>query len=144
MPKRLIPDINVLLSGVTSERGPARELYLAAGRFDVIFVLCPEHFTELRRVLAYPQVLTLGQGITPADAFGLAIELVTMGEMFQRPLRQFDWPSCPDPKDWYLLNLLMTADADGIVTKDKHLLHLHNTLNLPIHTPKQLVQMGIF
>jgi len=139
---RLIPDVNVLLSGITSRHGPARDLYLAAKRFDVMFVLCPQHFEELQRVLTYPQVLALGGGISPSDAFGLAFELLQMSE-FVQSVKTYDWPSCPDPKDWYLLSLLMTADAAAIVTKDKHLLRLKESLGLPVYEPKELVQFGI-
>lgn len=139
---RLIPDVNVLLSGISSRYGPARDLYLAAKRFDAVFVLCPQHFEELQRVLTYSQVLALGGGITPSDAFGLAFELLQMSEFVQL-VRAYDWPSCPDPKDWYLLSLLMTADADAIVTKDKHLLRLNFDLGLPVYEPKELLQFGI-
>ncbi|WP_264777206.1 PIN domain-containing protein [Deinococcus aetherius] len=112
---RLIPDVNVLLSGVTSERGPARTLYLSARRFEVTFVLSEGHFQELRRVLTYPDVLRLGRGITASDAFGLAVELYEGAEVVRR-VERFDWPSCPDPKDWYLLDLFVAAQPDALVT----------------------------
>lgn len=141
-PFRLIPDVNVLLSGATSERGPARALYLAARRFEVTFVLGEGHFRELRRVLAYPSVLRLGRGITPADAFGLAIELYDSAEVVRR-VERFDWPSCPDPKDWYLLDLFVTAQPGAVVTRDKHLLRLRTTLGLPIFEPRDLLRLGV-
>ena len=139
---RLIPDVNVLLSGLTSERGPARDLYQAALRFDVTLVLSRDHFAELRRVLTYPSVLKLGRGIAPADAFELAMDLYEVAEI-ARPERRLDWPSCPDQKDWYLLDLYMTAGPDAIVTKDKHLLRLRDELGLPVYEPRELVRLGI-
>lgn len=139
---RVIPDVNVLLSGATSPRGPARELFLAAKRFDVVFVLGEEHFVELRRVLTYQNVLSLGGGLTAAEAFGLAYDLLQVAEVVRR-VRSFDWPSCPDPKDWYLLDLLMASEAEALVTKDKHLLRLHDKLGLPVYEPKELVALGI-
>lgn len=138
---RLIPDIHILLSGLTSDRGPAHDLFQTAQRFDVIFVLAEEHFVELERVLTYPQVLALGTGITPAAAFGLATALHRMAEVL-RPLECYDWPSCPDPKDWYLLDLLMASEADGIVSRDSHLLTLRTTLKLPVYEPRDLVRLG--
>ncbi|WP_102126041.1 putative toxin-antitoxin system toxin component, PIN family [Deinococcus planocerae] len=139
---RVIPDVNVILSGATSPRGPARDLLLAAKRFDVVFVLGEEHFVELRRVLTYQNVLSLGGGLTAAEAFGLAYDLLQVAEVVQR-VQSFDWPSCPDPKDWYLLNLLMTSEAEALVTKDKHLLRMHDKLGLPVYEPKELVRLGV-
>jgi putative PIN family toxin of toxin-antitoxin system len=139
---RLIPDINVLLSGLTGSVGPARELYLAALRFEVMFVLADEHFAELQRVLTYPQVLALGGGISAADAFGLSTDLHRIAQVVS-PLQRYDWPSCPDPKDWYLLDLLMTSDADAIVSKDSHLLKVKKKLGVPVYEPKDLKRLGI-
>lgn len=139
---RVIRDVNVLLSGATSPRGPARELFLAARRFDVVFVLGEEHFVELRRVLTYQHGLSLGGGLTAAEAFGLAYDLLQVAEVVRR-VQSFDWPSCPDSKDWYLLDLLMASEADALVTKDKHLLRLHDKLGLPVHEPRDLVRLGM-
>ncbi|SMB81273.1 putative toxin-antitoxin system toxin component, PIN family [Deinococcus hopiensis] len=139
---RLVPDINVLLSGLTSRTGPARELFLAAQRFDVLFVLADEHFAELQRVLTYPQVLALGGGISAAEAFGLATHLYRVAQVVS-PLQRHDWPSCPDPRDWYLLDLLMTSGADAIVSKDAHLLQVNRKLGVPVYEPKELVRLGI-
>ncbi len=133
---RLIPDINILISGVTSTKGPPFDLLEAAKRFDLIFVLCEQHFNEMTHVLEYPQVLALGERkITPSIAFGLAAELHRISEYFGR-LERSAWPSCADPQDWYLLDLLMTSQADGIITRDRHLLKAGEVLNLPIFPPK--------
>lgn len=137
---RLIPDINVLLSGLTSRVGPARELYVAAQRFDVILVLAEEHFGELQRVLTYPQVLAIGGCISPSDAFGLATDLHRIAEMVS-PLRRQDWPSCADMQDWYLLDLLMTSGADAIVSKNGHLLQVKKDFGIPVYEPKQLKRL---
>ncbi len=137
-PLRVIPDINVLLSGVTSAKGPAKELYQAARRFEVQFVLAEEHLEELARVLSYPVVLRLGGGISPADAFALAVDLHRMTEIVHLSTRH-DWPSCPDPKDWYLLDLYVQAQADAIVSKDRHLLNAGRVLGLPVVEPKAVM-----
>ncbi|GMA16454.1 putative toxin-antitoxin system toxin component, PIN family [Deinococcus metallilatus] len=140
---RLVPDVNVLLSGLTSLHGPAVDLYQAARRFEVVFVLSETHFTELAEVLTYPAVLGMGGGvITPSFAFRTAGELHRIGEYYEQ-VEQLDWPSCPDPKDWYLLDLLVASGANGIVTKDKHLLRLRNRLNIPVFEPKELVRLGV-
>lgn len=128
---------------MTSRRGPAFDLYQAARRFNVIFVLSEGHFAELAEVLTYRAVLGMGGGvITPSFAFRAAAELHRIGEYHER-VEGLDWPSCPDPKDWFLLDLLVAANAEGIVTKDKHLLRLRAALHLPVFEPKDLVRLGV-
>ncbi len=140
---RLIPDVNVLLSSLTSRRGPSFDLLQAARRFDVVLVLAEIHFIELAEVLTYPQVLALGgHALTPSRAFWAAFELRRIGEYVEQVPR-LDWPSCPDREDWYLLDLLTATDADGLVTKDKHLLRLHGQLGLPVYEPRELVRLSI-
>lgn len=140
---RLVVDIQVLLSGVTGSKGPSFELWQAARRFDVVLVLCEGHFSELAQVLTYPQVLALGDGaLTPSLSFQFAAQLFQVGEYYAH-VQPNAWPSCPDPKDWYLLDLLMQAAADGLITKDRHLLRLADRLGLPVMEPKALLRLGL-
>ena len=140
---RLVVDIQVLLSGVTSSKGPSFDLWQAARRFDVVLVLCEGHFLELARVLTYPQVLALGNGaLTPSVSFQFAAQLFHVGEYYAH-VPSTAWPSCPDPKDWYLLDLLMLSKADGLISKDEHLLGLAGRLGLPMMAPKELVRLGL-
>lgn len=141
-PLRIVPDIQVLLSGLTSQVGPSFDLLQAARRFDVILVLSEEHFLELATVLGYPAVLRLGAGVfTPSFAFRTATELHRIAEFHERVPR-LDWPSCPDPKDWYLLDLLVASGAEGLVSKDKHLLRMADRVKVPVITPGELKAMG--
>lgn len=143
MPLRLVPDIQVLLSGITSRRGASYDLYQAARRFEVIFVLSEQHFSEIAQVLTYDKVLRLGNGVlTPSYAFGIARELHRIAELHD-PVPTLEWPSCPDPKDWYLLDLLLASEADGIISKDKHLLGAAEKVGLPVLTPAELWTRGI-
>ncbi|MCD0168149.1 hypothetical protein [Deinococcus sp. 23YEL01] len=52
-------------------------------------------------------------------------------------------PSCPDPKDWYLLDLLITSEADAIVSKDAHLGQMRTKLGVPVYEPKELIRLGL-
>lgn len=138
-----MPDIQVLLSGVTQRVGPAHDLWQAARRFEVVLVLGEQHFAELMWVLTYPQVLALGGGtLTPSVSFGFATQLFQIGE-YHGSVAASEWPSCPDPKDWYLLDLLMASGADALISKDRHLLRLHASLGLPVFEPKVLIQRGL-
>lgn len=98
---------------------------------------------ELVRVLTYPQVLALGGGtLTPSVSFQFATQLFQIGEYYAS-VAASDWPSCPDPKDWYLLDLLMASGADALISKDKHLLRLRKSLGLPVFEPKLLTNLGL-
>lgn len=55
-----------------------------------------------------------------ARAFEVALDLGYNGEMYRPEL--FDWPSVPDPQDYWMLDLAWRAAADFIVTWDRHLL----------------------
>lgn len=140
---RVVPDVNVLLSGLTSQRGPAFDLYQAARRFNVTFVLSERHFDELAEVLTYAEVLRLGGSIvTPSFAFRAATELHRIGE-YHEQVERLDWPSCPDPKDWYLLDVFVAAQADVLVSKDKHLLRLRDSLRIAVLEPRELARLGM-
>jgi uncharacterized protein len=133
-----IPDINILLSGATNPYGIPRKIFDAACEFRIIFVLADEHYIEMQRILSYEKVLRLGRdSFTPASAFGLAATLYRIAEHHSR-LERFEWTSCSDPKDWYLLDLLLTSNATGIITKDKHLLELKSKLGLPVFRPEEI------
>jgi uncharacterized protein len=91
-PLRLVVDIQVLLSGVTSISGPSRDLWQAALRFDALLILCEGHVAELAHVLTYPQVLRLGGGaLTPSISFQFAAQLFQVGE-YHTPVPAHDWP----------------------------------------------------
>lgn len=125
---------------ITSQSGASYELYQAARRFEVVFVLCEQHFAEMAQVLTYDRVLRLGGGVlTPAYTFRIAGELHRISD----PVPKLEWPSCPDPKDWYLLDLLLASNADGIISKDSHLLSAAQKVGLPVMTPAELWARGI-
>jgi predicted nucleic acid-binding protein len=46
--------------------------------------------------------------------------------------QRHDWPSVPDPIDYWMLDLALAAEADFIVTWDQHL--LGREIPLPVGT----------
>ena len=75
----------------------------------------------------------------PARVFRVGLTLGMMG-MLHRPER-FDWTSLSDPKDWWLLDLAFSAEADYIVTRDKKVLVAANSLGFSAVTPPQLLKL---
>jgi len=125
---RVVPDLNVLVSGILAEQGgastpPAR--CLAAARSGA-FRLClsPGMLTRLRQVLGYPK---LGLDEESADALSREIAEWVSGDGWipdlepatgaRRPVAL-----CPDAEDDNVLRVAIAAGAAYLVTGDAHLL----------------------
>lgn len=138
---RLVPDVNILVSSLTaSPAGLLGRLHDRFRRHDVRYVLGPELLAELQRVLAYPRVV--GLGVTPSLAFGLAADLLLLGE-YVAPVPRLDWPTLTDRKDWHLLDLLYESAADHLITRDRRLLEPARALGMPALQPSDLEAAGI-
>jgi predicted nucleic acid-binding protein len=94
---RLVADINVILSGICGRpSGASAQLYERFRRGEVRYLLSRALLDELQRVFSYPEVVALG--VTPELAFGVAVDLLQLGE-YIAPVPRYDWPSVPDRKD---------------------------------------------
>jgi predicted nucleic acid-binding protein len=71
-------------------------------------------------------------------AFEVALDLAFVGR-HHRPQRR-DWPSVPDPKDYWMLDLALAAEADFVVTWDPHLLDYEIPLPVEIATPARFLE----
>jgi uncharacterized protein len=129
---RAVVDVNVLISGALSAKGPSAEILRASrdGRFEL--VVSEMLLAELKRALGYPK---LRKRISPEKAAAFANWVrydATLAE---------DRASPPpvgsrDPVDDYLLALAISRRA-YLVTGDQDLLILSD--ELPILTPAQFV-----
>lgn len=79
--------------------------------------LSDESLRELPAVVGYPRVES--RIVSVARAFRAALDLGVMGEMYQP--RRLDWPSLPDPRDWWMADLAYESRADYVVSWDPHL-----------------------
>ncbi len=133
---RVVADVNVILNGAAGKQGSIlRQLHERFRHAELRYVLSQEMLSELKIVLTYPKIIALG--LTPALAFEIAVDLLQLGE-YTAPVAFFDWPSLPDRKDWYLLDLLYTSGADCLITQDKDLLRVTRALGLPALHPSDL------
>lgn len=73
--------------------------------------LSDDYLNELVRTMNTPRVEA---NASVGRAFDVALILAYMGSHY-RP-RKHDWPSIPDHKDWWLLDLALQSEADHIVT----------------------------
>lgn len=132
---RVVLDANVLVSAVISRAGPSREIVLAwvDKRFDLI--ASPILLEELRDVLARQRFRRW-----------VSIETVTefIDGLAQDALVLDDPPAQPgltaDPDDDYLITLARAAQADYLVSGDRHLLDLQEP-DPPVLTPRQFLDL---
>ncbi len=132
---RVVIDANVLVSAVISSAGPPRAVLTAwiEERFEL--VASPALLEELRGVLERPK---LRRYLSPGAAAGY---LAGLGE---DALIVADPPPMPgltaDPDDDYLVALARAADADYVVSGDRHLLELADP-EPPVLTPREFLAL---
>jgi putative PIN family toxin of toxin-antitoxin system len=127
---RAVVDVNVLISGVLSAKGPSAEILRASrdGQFELI--VSELLLAELKRTLAYPK---LRKRIAPEKAAAFANWIRDHAIVAEDPTNLPPIAS-RDPDDDYLLALAIDRRA-YLITGDQDLLVLSN--DLPILTPAQ-------
>jgi uncharacterized protein len=127
---RAVVDVNVLISGVLSAKGPSAEILRASrdGQFELI--VSELLLAELKRTLAYPK---LRKRIAPEKAAAFANWIRDHAIVAEDPTNPPPIAS-RDPDDDYLLALAIDRRA-YLITGDQDLLVLSN--DLPILTPAQ-------
>lgn len=136
---RVVLDTNTLVSALLSPHGPPRRL-LDDARAQV-FELCssPVLVAELLDVVSREKFAKrlAAAGLTPLGIVGEIRRLATMATPTDVPRVVAD-----DADDDHVLACALTAQADLIVSGDKHLLNLGGQYQgIPIVTPAQAVQL---
>lgn len=132
---RAVLDPNVLVSAAISTAGPPRQIVGAwvDGRFELI--ASPALLGELRDVLARPKFRRWISTATAADFIGGLADDALVVE---------DPPALaglsPDPDDDYLIALARAANADYLVSGDRHLLDLADP-DPPVLTPREFLEL---
>lgn len=132
---RAVLDPNVLVSAAISTAGPPRQIVGAwvDGRFELI--ASPALLGELRDVLARPKFRRWLSTATAADFIGGLADDALVVE---------DPPALaglsPDPDDDYLIALARAANADYLVSGDRHLLDLADP-DPPVLTPREFLEL---
>lgn len=107
----------MVLSGLIAPAGPSAQIlgYWFAGEIEV--VSCPRWLAELAGVLGREKFARYGIDAPRALA-------VLAGASLARPDPGHVPARCADPDDDYLLALGLEADADALVSGDRHLLEV--------------------
>lgn len=123
----------MLVSAAISPAGPPRQIVIAwiDGRFEL--VASPALLDELRHVLARPKFRRwIRTDLATEFIDGLADDAVILDDPPEHH------GSSPDPDDDYLIALARAADADYLVSGDRHLLDLIEPAP-PVITPRELL-----
>jgi len=132
---RAVLDANVLVSAAISTAGPPRQIVSAwvDGRFELI--ASPLLLAELRDVLARPKFRRWISTATAVDFIGgLADDALVLDDPPALP------GVSPDPDDDYLIALARAAQADYLISGDRHLLDLTDP-DPPVLTPRQFLEL---
>ncbi len=100
----------------------------------VRLALSDDYLDELARVMGKRKVRRRAD---VGRAFRVALVLAHMGAVY-RPTRH-EWPSIPDRKDWWLLDLAFESGADAIVTWDTRHLGPAGSLGFVVLNPPELL-----
>lgn len=123
---KVVLDTNILISGIGRTEGAPGQIVSAwlAGKFDL--VVSEALLEEFRRALFYPKVRKLlSQAGLGDDDLRDYIDIMRM-KAITVSTHNVSLPVTPlDPKDTHVLDTLVAADAELLVTGDKkHLLSL--------------------
>lgn len=109
----------VVVSAVMGRRDASAALVLRAVETgDIRLAVSDEGYRELVEVMDYEEIRS--RIVEPARAFEVALDIGTMGILYH-PWKH-DWPTLPDPRDGWLLDLAYESGSDFVVTRDRHLL----------------------
>lgn len=133
----VVLDTDAVVTALIGDESASSYLILSAvGTGAVRVALSDAFLVELVRTVRnrYRRGLILDA----ARAFEAALDLGLNGE-FRRP-PGWDWPSVPDPNDRWMPDLAYDADADFIVTWDRHLLDAELPFGVEVVTPPELLR----
>ncbi len=139
----VVLDTMVVIRAIVGRRDAADALILrAVATGEVRLAISDDGLRELQRVMNYDFVRE--KIADPVRAFTVGLDVGVMGKLFHPP--KLDWPTLPDPKDRWVLDLAFEAGSDEshppyIVTRDRHFLDRRPELaamGFRILTPEQL------
>ena len=136
--RRVVFDVNVLVSGLINGAGPSARLVDAVRTGALDLVVSARLLAELGATLAKPR---LARYVSPADAAEFCAA-VSLWALHHPDPDDFDAREVRDPDDAYLIALCRVSGAEAVVSGDKDLVELDGqTLTL---TPRNaLTHFGL-
>ncbi len=136
MATRVVLDTNVVVSALLWKGTPGQIIPLIEQGF-VVMIMTPAIVAEYRAVIQREtfRLIIARRGTSWSK---LLIDLLQYALVVPDRLSPVRIEA--DPSDEKFLAAAMTGDADALVSGDRHLLDLKDTVALPILTPSQFVQ----
>jgi putative PIN family toxin of toxin-antitoxin system len=133
---KVVLDTNVAVSAAISPKGPPAEIVKAWRAHSLTWVTSPPLLDELERALLSPRIrryLAWGE-----DEIAEFLAAVRQAAEITSPTRQIDVIR-DDPADNGVLEAAVSAQADYVVSGDRHLLELKTYEGVQIVTPARFV-----
>ena len=131
----------MIVNAIIGQEGSASDRILrAVATADLLLAVSDAGHRELVRVMGYKNIQA--KCTNPERAVAVALDIGTMATLYHP--RRFDWPTVPDPKDGWLLDLAYESEAAHVVTSDQHLLRHRPALKemgFSILAPPQLLPL---
>jgi putative PIN family toxin of toxin-antitoxin system len=133
----IVPDVNVMVSGALLSDTPPGQVMSAWQAQRLELATSPPILDELARVLAYPRVAHL-LDLTPdeIDAYCRTLEASAVLVPGTTPVQVSE-----DPDDDKFFACALEADADYIVSGDRHVLAVEAFAGVATVTPRQMVEL---
>lgn len=128
---RVVLDTNIIVSGLISKRGAPADILKAWRNREFVFLLSPEIFSEIERVLAYPKIANK-YGLTPSKQKQVVAVLKKYAVLVEPA--NLKVPVCSDPDDDKFLTCAVAGQADFVVSGDSDLLELKTHCDIEIAT----------
>lgn len=119
---RVIFDCHIFVQAVAFDNGPAAECLRLVETGHIELLVSRSTLQELRRVLAYEDVVAISPNMTPARIGALVKRVTFRATLVRRTPHVLDYPR--DPADEPYIDLAVASAADYLVTRDRDLLSL--------------------
>lgn len=129
---KIVCDTNVLISGVLFG-GHSREILRLASRGVLINFLSPDILREVDNVLRRPKF-----GLRPNHVLGI---ITLFKDTFEIVIPSIQVQAIQsDPEDNHVIEAALTAQAEFIISGDKHLLKLREWRGIHLTSPAQFME----
>jgi hypothetical protein len=137
---KVVADTNVIISMLLWGKS-LEQLFTLINRRQIILCFSPETIDELLRVIHYPDIAKQAEKLN-INTEALLDKLLAASLIYYPNIKVNIITD--DPSDNRLLEIALTAQAEYIISGDKHLLQLKQFHNIPIYRPAQFLEIFKF